>query len=226
MNARLLLLLLGGCDAVFGLQTVELHADADAPADVLRDAPMCVNPPADMETFDNPNSICPWGFFQTGCDYTVANGQLSMTTRVGQTGQCGCGAFNTLTFGPEGELIEIEAIGSAYEYLFFALHWDASRTSLISRTSPTMIQFSGPGGADLGDATFDPVTTRWWRIRPDADRSGVIAETSADALTWTLLGRDPTPAPDAVKLEFEYGAPGPGETMASTAILDGINACP
>ena len=63
-------------------------------------------------------------------------------------------------------------------------------------------------------------------MRPDADRSGVIAETSADAITWTLLGRDPTPAPAAVMFEFEYGAPGPGETMASTAILDGINACP
>jgi hypothetical protein len=39
-------------------------------------------------------------------------------------------------------------------------------------------------------------------------------------------GADPTHAPDGAKLELEYGAPGPGETMALTAILDGINACP
>jgi hypothetical protein len=225
-----LFLLLAGCDGVFHLDAVHAPViDAQVPVDMPLDAvpPPCMNPLDDVETFDDPNRICPWGFFDPSCNnYVVANGALSMTTTVGQTGQCGCGAFAYADFDGYGQFIEIEAIGSAYEYLFFALHWsDGTSSSTLGRNG-TLIQFAGPGGPDLGHVEFDPSTTRWLRMRPAVDRKSVIAEYSGDAQTWNLIGTDPTPAPPGVKVEFEYGAPGPGETMSSTAILDGINACP
>jgi len=224
---KALLILLAGCDGVFGLDTVPARAADASVIDVAPDAAVCVDGAADVERFDDPSATpCPWGFFDHGgFDYSIANGELSLTPMPSFAGaQAGCGSFGAVAFDSFGQFIELAAIGGGYSYLFFRITWPDGSVSWLQQNG-TGIDYRGPGGTNLGTVTFDATATRFLRFRPDTD--GVVAEYSADARTWTLIGLDPTPPPATVKPEFEYGTPGPGgEPNPTTAVIAGLNACP
>ena len=227
---KALLLLLAGCDGVFGLDGVPARpvdaAIVDSP-DAAPDAAVCIDGAADVERFDDPMATpCPWGFFDHGgFDYTIANGELSLTPMASYPGaQAGCGSFGAVAFGSFGEFIELAQLGGGYSYLFFRIQWPDHTFSWLQQ-SGSAIEYRGPNDMILGSVVFDPVATRFLRMRPDGQ--SVVAEYSADARTWSVLGVDPTPPPATVTPEFEYGTPGPnGEPNPTTAVIAGINACP
>jgi hypothetical protein len=227
----LLFLLLAGCDGVFGLDMVPARAVDAAVVDVAPDAALCIDGAADVERFDDPTATpCPWGFFDHGgFDYAIANGEITLTPMASFPGaQAGCGSFGAVAFGSSGQFIELASIGGGYSYLFFRITWpDGATESKLQRSGGDVV-YSGPGGASLGTVTFDATTTRFLRLRPETGSGGgVVAEYSADARTWSLIGRDPTPPPATVTPEFEYGTPGPsGDPTPIPAVVAGINACP
>jgi len=222
-------LALAGCDRLFGLNGIRVHGDAalDAPVD----APSCVGVPLVADTFDNTGGTpcMGWGnddhFMSTD---VVAGGSLAITPDPDvTTTRGGCEASVRTPLTTTGVFVEVtQPATGADEYMYFAIDWGdgVTRSTWFWNASGTGILFQSRG-ATIGSTAFDPVSTRWLRIRAADDGGGVVGDYSSDAEHWTTIGEDQVTPPATVGVEFLDGTFAP-EAAPSTARFDTLDVCP
>ena len=183
-----MLLACGGCDMLFQLDRVK-QADADtAPPDVMVDArpPPCA-PSLDI-TFDNTDVCAPWGdVIANHTVVTQGGGKLTVQPSIQAEAFGGCSAKGITPLTPDGIIVEVEKVlGTGYTVLNLG-----NGTDLQIMAAGDRLRMSSTDGmmiwSDMPEPLYSPSAMRWWRLRRYSP-SDVIAEYSADAMTWKRLG--------------------------------------
>jgi len=212
------LVLLAGCNAVYGLDNT-----------VLADAPSCLAIASSFDDFERPTTMpCSWGYLtQNNCSAIAGGGVLSMTPVAGATDAiCVCGTDTPITFSAAfGTIVEVVDVATLQgEYTGFLAVDPTSGTGWsIGYESPTMLYFNRDM-TRLGSTAWG-VSSRWWRIRPNDTGTAVLGEVSPDGNTWSVIATDSVSPPAMIRMEFSTGT---FQSVAapSTARIGSINVCP
>ena len=209
--------LLVGCDRVYGLDAVENAVDAAG-----LDAPACVMP-EQSDAFDASEACSDWGYPLSGAavEQLIGGELVLLPPAAGKN--TGCVSKIPFGFGPSGVFVEVPAVGTGhFQYNSLQLFWNTQRTDSSSIGVTDMIRFTAHGSL-LAELPYDPVSARWWRMRPS--KGGVVAEFSADGRAWTLLGSDATAPPAICMAQIQSGLAdgGSGATAMHVASFD---VCP
>ena len=201
----LALAILSGCDVVFGLERNEEGEQSERPA-------FC-----DLALFDDfeTNGLaCVWGVtFEEGVSQhdSVLEVRLTGTRPV----FAGCTAFRGYALTERGVFLKISS----------PLRVDTAYTALGVRgmtqgTSSFKLAFDGSTDFYVNNVlkgSRDGEPLPWWRIRHEG--ANVIAEVSADAMTWETIANKPTTIPPTVAIDIGAGinaASSPGSATFDT----------
>jgi hypothetical protein len=190
------------------------------------DSPACTMP-AVYDDFMGATA-CAWGATHNVANSDVFGGALHVTppvpgTQVGS--QC---SDNTFAFD-RGTFVEVpsvttQATGYAEIQMFFATHSVQLLYYVDTGTLELSDEATNRGG--LAKKRYDPVAMRWWALRPISTHQ-IVAQYSADGLTWTQFGPIKDIASDVLSGLLVFGAGYYGnETVASTTVFQHWNVCP
>lgn len=191
-----------------------LTADADL-------ATSCVQPTTTC-AFNGPGICSCWGTpITSSATITESGGQLRIAPAANTIGATGACQRTNVPFTNVGIFAEVSQIVSTSQGVTQLDVVGSSETFTIQVTGTTVLWGDG---TDNGNATYNAVAMRWWRIRPLA--TGTTFERSPDGKIWTALGtvaQVASTAPHTVRISgttaLGVGAPG-------AAIFEGMNVCP
>ena len=178
-----------------------------------------------MDMFQSNTPCSPWATFDStgGTQTTQSGGKLRIAGPTAATGSThgGCIKIGLSAWGPLGVFISVDqTLSGGYTALTAYVASGTPGTIVVENGS---IILREPGGMDVASAVYAPTAMRWWRLRPVTN--GVIGETSADAVTWNMLGRVPGPPPTMIRIDISAGTNGV-VANAGTAVFDNLNVCP
>lgn len=198
VRAALLLTCCSGCQLVFGLDGLDEPAPRVCAVGI-------------DDAFDGSQPPCgPWGSIrQDQADVRVDSGRLLISPRplVPETTFGGCTGTGVFPLGPEGQLLEVTGslVADSSYLVMHAFPEDASQLHLaINLSGDELVLFANDERASDG-VPYDPVAMRWWRVRPEQDGTGMIAEYGPDGLAWTFLGSAAGDPPRAGAAELRRG---------------------
>ena len=202
----------------------------DSPIDSAIDAaidgpsqPQCVSSGI-MDTFQGNTPCSPWATSDSSGAQTTQNGgklRIAGPTAATSATHGGCIQIGLAAWGPEGVFVNVDQT--------MAGGYTALAAYVASGTSSTIVVENGniilrvPGGALAVSKVYEPTEMRWWRLRPVT--GGIVGETSADALTWNMIGTIPGTPPAMIRIDLSAGTTGI-VTGAGTAVFDNLNVCP
>lgn len=201
-------------------------ARPDAAIDATTDAAVdggvvsgCIDP-GNGTTFPNGAPCQGWGTpFSDNASIQNSGGRLIITPVPNEAAaNAGC-AHVPVLFGAGGFLADVERV----------LGGTSSRTRLeLSGTGLSIGAENGQvvaraGATLVGARPYDPLATRWWRLRPVA--GGVGFDTSADGQTWSQFAWTATTPPVTAALRVTADTPN-AEPMPGNARFQGVNVCP
>jgi hypothetical protein len=79
---------------------------------------------------------------------------------------------------------------------------------LVIRASARQLEISGLGGTVT--RSYDPTNMKWWRLSASAPNT-LVGEFSADGVTWTMLGVEPTGPQPATSVTMSFGVSSTGQ---------------
>jgi hypothetical protein len=197
-------------------------AAADAPADVALDAPppLCAgSAPRLDETFDAP-PVCPLGTSGGNAMMALVQGTLQISTATnGQNSFCN--EPNPASWSGNGVTVEVPSVmtGNNAWTSFQVLGVNMA----ITEKNNFLLFTDNGGGQMYSMVAFDATTMRWWRLRPDAGNTNVIAEYSPDRITWTMLGTHT--GGGMIRVQLIAGTDGTA-SPAGASQYDNLVACP
>ena len=170
---------------------------SDAP---IQSAGLCANPQLD-EHFTSAMPCNGWGTrFSSHSSVTEGAGHLSITLQQ-TSSDGGCDSTSSYAIGPVGVIVEVPAVINVMDG-YTALQFQGIDRSLGFNNHELLF-------ATLNSQTvfasmpFDTATMRFWRMR--ASGSGIVAEYSADAMTWLPLGAQATTLAGPIKIALIAG---------------------
>src|SRR5258708_32161117 len=137
-------------------------------------------------------SCMPWGqAFASGGATVTANGDGTLVVTIAPpvASQAGCRASPMLPFAGNGIAVEVrsEALGSG-DVLLRLL----ANNVAIGVDQNELLFTTSNGTTTFGQAPYDPVAQRWWRLRPVVVQTAmtVVAEYAdgSSPTAWTMLG--------------------------------------
>ena len=183
-----------------------------------------------FDTFDNPRhdpKVCmDWGYaLSGGTDEKDVNGALVLKPVAPNT-NLGCVSAIPFAFTSSGTFAEITAVGTGTgQYNGIEVFWTTAKDdmSAISISAGT-IGFQSHGQS-IVERPYTADRDRWVRLRPSADRTFTIAETSTDGHAWAELGHDAVAPQAMIEVQLQSGLPanGAGATEMHVASFD---VCP
>ena len=214
----LTLILLVGCDVVFPLNT----------RDASSSLPPCAGSGLD-DDFSTGSPCEPWGSIQNDhADVRLDSGHLLVTPEPSAPGTTfgGCTGGAELPIGPEGQILEITGglTGGATYLVMHAFGMEAGSVDATIDQEMGMIGVYDGLTPTSGAIPYDPPAMRWWRVRPESDGTGMIAEYSADAVVWQFLGAAPGLAPKHIIVNFGAGT-NSQEPQPGTASFGRLQVC-
>ena len=93
----------------------------------------------------------------------------------------------------------------------------------ITHKNDVLVYSDNTGGTQYAMAAYNATTMRWWRLRPDAGNTNVIAEYSADRMTWTMLGSHA--ASGSIRVQMIAGTDGTASPSGASR-YDNLVVCP
>ena len=219
------ILVLVGCQRVLGLSLVQM-IDAPPPPP---DAPPCVMPEL-YDTFDGPGVCSSWGFVdQSNATVDVENGQLVIQPEPNVvTTRGGCLSLGSMAFTADsGVFAQVPSPPDGEEYMQMQVQWTGSDTITTVGWNPGTIHYQRADGSGVEAQASTPFTpnSSWVRLRPSADATAVVVETSPDGLAWTPFETDLVTPPAQVRPSFENGTFAADPDPAPIK-YDGFDACP
>jgi hypothetical protein len=224
-----LLALAAGCERFLRLDKVS--AVPDAPADAAPDAPPPCTMPFVHDAFDPTSSPCAsWGMLIT--DFTgstvTADGRLVIQPGPngdGNSSHAGCLTQNKVSF-TEPFFVQVTTLPAGYEYQQARTLWPGGDLEIIAWSSTAIIVQHQPpqaAGVTIAQVPYDPMTTSWVRLNPQA--MSVDVEVSGDGLSWTSIGTDDYPPPTTAGLQL-VGGTFSGNPAPAAMYFDSMNVCP
>lgn len=223
-----------GCQRVLGLAPLSARSpDAAAPDALPPDAAACVMP-AKFDAFDTAPPCASWGSVDPGpatapSSVTVANGQLVIVPPpniASDATRGGCVTATPMPFTRDaGVFAQVTSAPDGDEYMLLEIGDGGTQWSLA--WSNGAITF-GNGTMKLGSTGFVAGAPAWARMRPSADGSAIVAETSPDGRVWTQFAEDPLGAggaPIQVVPDLEAGTFRSDPAPAAIR-YDGFDVCP
>jgi hypothetical protein len=162
-------------------------AARDAPADGPPDAAttLCAGAtPRISETFDT-GPACPLDNVGGTATLVLAQGTLQISTNTNSQFSY-CNEQNLGTWSGNGATIEVPSVmtGNNAWTSFQMLGPNFAMTV----KNGFLVFSDNTGATQYSLVTYVAAAMHWWRMRPDAGNTNIIAEYSADRVTWTLLG--------------------------------------
>jgi hypothetical protein len=160
--------------------------------------------------------------------YAETGGQLVITTGSGEASADYAGYQTFYTYDLRNDSVYVEVLSvppaSTHSDAYIRAYLDANDFLAIQDEAGYVhfdVGVTGSPISDLGAVAWDPVATRWWRIR---ETSGTVYfETSPDATTWTVHAQTPDPFDlSAVHLNIAAGTYR-SEAVTGQAIFDNYN---
>ena len=167
---------------------VPIDAARDAgPSDAALDGPppLCgSSTPRINETF-GALPACPLGVTGGNATLGLASGTLQISTNTNSENSY-CNEQNLGSWSGNGATIEVPSVmtGNNAWTSFQVL----GPNFAITEKNNALIFSDNSGGTQYSTVTYNATNMRWWRLRPDATNTNVIAEYSANRVTWTMLG--------------------------------------
>ncbi len=184
-------------------------------------ATSCVQP-ATTCAFNGPGTCSCWGTpIVSSATVTESGGQLRIAPAANTLGATGACQRMNVPLTDVGIFAEVSQIVSTSQGVTELDVAGTSETFSIQVTGTTLLWGDGTDG---GNATYNAVAMRWWRIRPLA--TGTTFERSADGNTWTPLGTVPQLPPSGSYTVRISGTTALGVAAPGAAIFEGINVCP
>jgi hypothetical protein len=218
------LIVFAGCDRVF-LDDRPVVADAAPDAYELP----CTSAGI-VEDYQSSAMPCgAWGFAtiqQT--TMTVTDGHMTVVPDPSMVSYGGCISAGAIAFPPSGLFVEVSSVlssANAYQFLVLRAPVPTGAVAASITYGRGMIRLT-PDADPPVQRPYDPVSMRWWRLRPDASRSSVVAELSSDGRNWDVLGAVPGVVPTSTRFEFGAGTFNASAANTGVATFDQVNVCP
>jgi hypothetical protein len=171
-----------------------------------------------VDAFDVPapaTQACqPWGGAFGTADVEVRDGALTITptTIPGSFGGCDSDVEHPTAFGSGGVFVEAVAV-TPTGHNRAGLSLDGGQVRIVLLAFQGRLRLSDFATVEVASLPYDPVTMRWWRLRPDRLAEITIAEYAADGYHWNRLG-EVDGRPDSVIVELAAG-------LEPDAVIDG-----
>lgn len=213
-----------GVDAAVDGPPIDARPDAatDARPDAAVDGGTtsgCTDP-GNGTTFPNGPPCVGWGTpFADNASVQNSAGRLIITPVANEAAANGGCSRSAVPFGPGGFLADVERVlGGAssrtrLELTGTGLSLGAENGQVVARAGATLV----------GSRPYDPLATRWWRLRPVA--GGVGFDTSADGLVWSQFAWSAMAPPASAPLRVVADTPS-AEPMPGSARFQSLNVCP
>jgi hypothetical protein len=183
-----LLLVLSGCDAAFGLDRAE--PDCGSGVALL-----------DVQFTGEPMACESWGdrFDEDGTTVIERDGDLQVTPRG--VGAAGCVSRASFRFPRGGLIVEVKEVVSAVG-AYTSIN--AAEDDSIQAVNGELTYKTSNASKQYSSVPFDPETMRWWRLH---DEQGMLtASYSVDGLgDWVVFGQRPAPSTLNVRVALLAG---------------------
>ena len=207
-----------------GRDAATIDARTDAAVDAATDAPIDAAPvgcldPGNGTTFPNGPPCAGWGTpFGSNVTVQQVGGRLTVTPAAGLVANGGC-AHAAVPFAAPGALVEVER----------TVEGANGRTRL--ELQGTGWSIGAEGGMMVARANdgvvamvpYSALAMRFWRLRPAG--TGVVYETSPDALGWTAFASSPLAPPASAPIRV-VGETVAAEAAPGSARFQSLNVCP
>jgi hypothetical protein len=147
---------------------------------------------------------------------------LRLSPRADLASSGGCLQLDDQPLPDEGVMIEVaQVLPAASGYTAFL----AEQDGLSIGVSDDKLSV-GQASEVLNSVHYDPAAMRWWRMRPDRERTPpmFVAEFSPDGFSWTKLGES-TDVPTLIRIKIDVGTQDV-EADPGVAEIDNLNSCP
>lgn len=220
---------LGGCSFSTNVQETtdgasnDANGDAPGTSDGAIDSPaatLCgASAPRIVETFDAAPA-CPLNVSGGSATLVLASGTLQISTDSnGENAYCN--EQELAAWSGNGATVEIPAVmtGNNAWTSFQVLGPNVA----ITQKNNVLVYSDNTGGTQYAMVAYNAANMRWWRLRPDAGNTNVIAEYSADRMTWTMLGSHA--AGGSIRVQMIAGTDGTA-SPAGASRYDNLVVCP
>ena len=218
------LVMLAGCDTVFGLDRTGQPTDAKADGDTRPSITLtCADKAIIDDELTDPAPCKPWGnaFANTGTSIEQTMGQLRIRTAAhsvgGGAGCTGIGPSRPLSAGGLMVVVSsvLETMGA-----YTAINFGDNTLQVVNDE----ITFADQNGnTTYGKTPYKPASMRVWRIYAQSGR--VFAAYSADGTTWFAVGDHAGSPPTDIPALFGGDSIDVG-TTTGTATYDRVVLCP
>ena len=218
---------LAACSFSTGLQEMakdgapndDVPRATDAAIDAAGSAPCGTSTPRILEAFDAAPAG-PLGVSGGSATLVLAQATLQIsTTTNGQNAYCN--EQDLASWSGNGATIEIPAVmtGNNAWTSFQVL----GPNMAITEKNNVLVFSDNTGATPYAMVAYNATTMRWWRLRPDAGNTNVIAEYSPDRLTWTMLGS--RAGGGTIRVQMIAGTDGTA-SPAGASRYDNLVVCP
>jgi hypothetical protein len=151
----------------------------------------------------------------------VMNSEMTLTPNANVATSLGCERLSG-AFGAAGTFIEISQVlpDPGQTLLTITSTTNGYTAGMLEENG--MLAFTDSGGGVVMHQ-YNPSADRWWRIRPAGGR--MLAETSPNGKTWTMMAAISATAPTTVAIAA-YVQTDATDTAPGTAVFQGIDVCP
>lgn len=210
-------------DAGTGDGTGDGDGGVDAEIDAAIDAPAgaCVQPGSGC-TFPGGLPCSCWGTPSTvNAGMNEAGGSLKITPNANTVGAQGSCVRASTTFSAAGAIIEISQVVAGAQGLTAIQLGGGGDVHQLAVQGGQLIAQDATGTINM--AAYNPVSMRWWRIRPVAV-ANTLYETSADGVTFTPFVTSTKVGSSSYTVRIIGGTIG-GVAAPGFAQIESINLC-
>lgn len=178
-------------------------------------------PSAFRDDYETGTAPCGIGFSGAAgsCVMERSNGVLTMTPGAGSGNDCSCTSQEFLF--ADGIFVEV-VTSTGPNDTFTILQIDDPPVAITVIDDGSAELNIAEAGTVLTALPYNPVTMRWWRLRPDG--GNVVGEYSANGTTWNRLAA--TTAAAAMRASASVNSGSFGSVQPMTATFDNLGTCP
>jgi len=177
------------------------------------------------DAFDDGERCVPWGHAYGNATVTEMDGALEVTPSTSGANDGGCEGDGEVAFEDGGLFVEVATpLAPGHGYTGFRIYFTSSPSAQVD-VSDGVLALAAYGERAVAEVPFDPSEMSWWRIRPDREVGGVMAEYSGDGSHWSMLGVLPGEPPSAMRIAL-YAGTTAEDQAPGTARFRNLGVCP